>query len=217
MSITPWPVGLQGDKLVAKSMDGGASKAAGDEYFASLVRDHHRALIGLAAPIVGASEAEEVVQNAWLKAYRAIDGFEGRSAIRTWLSRIVINEARMQLRSRKREVFLEDQAGDSGASDPLNDRFLEDGHWKVPPVTWSMDSPEGLLMSVDLMDCLERLLQRMSSNQRAVLEMRDSNELPFDDICNTLEISASNARVLLHRARAELFKLVDHYEETGEC
>ncbi|MEQ8801980.1 RNA polymerase sigma factor [Haliea sp.] len=195
----------------------GSGKAAGDKYFASLVRDHHRALIALAVPFVGASEAEEVVQNAWLKAYRAIDGFEGRSSIRTWLSRIVINEARMQLRSRKREVFLEDQTGDFGSASSLDDSFREDGRWRVPPVTWSMDSPEGLLMGVDLMDCLERLLQGMSSNQRAVLEMRDSNELSFDDICNTLDISASNARVLLHRARAELFKLVNHYQETGEC
>lgn len=197
--------------------DSGSGKAAGDEYFASLVRDHHRALIALAVPIVGASEAEEVVQNAWLKAYRAIDGFEGRSAIRTWLSRIVINEARMLLRARKREVFLEDQAGGCGSPDALNGCFREDGHWSMPPVTWSMDSPEGLLMGADLMDCLNGLLQRMSSKQRAVLEMRDSNELPFAEICNTLEISASNARVLLHRARTELFKLVNHYQETGEC
>lgn len=197
--------------------DSGSGKAAGDEYFASLVRDHHRALIALAVPIVGASEAEEVVQNAWLKAYRAIDGFEGRSAIRTWLSRIVINEARMLLRARKREVFLEDQAGGCGSPDALNGCFREDGHWSMPPVTWSMDSPEGLLMGADLMDCLNGLLQRMSSKQRAVLEMRDSNELPFAEICNTLEISASNARVLVHRARTELFKLVNHYQETGEC
>ncbi len=197
--------------------DVGSGKAAADAYFASLVRDHHRALIALAVPIVGPSEAEEVVQNAWLKAYRAIDGFEGRSAVRTWLSRIVINEARMQLRSRKREVFLEDQGGNFRSPDPLDDCFRDDGRWLAPPVTWSMDSPEGLLMGADLMDCLHRLLQGMSSNQRAVLEMRDSNELSFDDICNTLDISASNARVLLHRARTELFKLVNHYQETGEC
>ncbi|MFU8764351.1 MAG: RNA polymerase sigma factor [Haliea sp.] len=197
--------------------DNGSGKAAADAYFASLVRDHHRALIALAVPIVGVSEAEEVVQNAWLKAYRAIDSFEGRAAIRTWLSKIVINEARMQLRSRKREVFLEDQAGDSGSGNALDDCFREDGRWSTPPVTWSMDSPEGLLMEVDLMHCLDKLLERMSGNQRAVLEMRDSNELSFDEICNMLDISASNARVLLHRARTELFKLVNHYQETGEC
>jgi len=202
---------------VANDIDSGSGKASDDEYFASLVRDHHRALIAMAVPIVGVSEAEEVVQNAWLKAYRAIDGFEGRSAVRTWLSRIVINEARMQLRARKREVFLEDQAGDSGAPDALDDCFRDDGRWKAPPVTWSMDSPESLLMGADLLECLDGLLQGMSNNQRAVLEMRDSNELPFSDICNTLEISASNARVLLHRARTELFKLVNHYQETGEC
>ena len=185
--------------------------------FSFLVREHHRALIALAASIVGAADAEEVVQNAWLKAFKAIADFEGRSAIRTWLSRILVNEARMLLRARKREVFLEDRRVDEGAEDALNDRFREDGHWRTPPATWGYDSPENLLMGDDLGECLERLLAQMPAHQRAVLEMRDTNELGFDEICNVLQLSASNARVLLHRARTQLFKLVDHYQETGEC
>ena len=68
-----------------------------------------------------------------------------------------------------------------------------------------------------LRDCLENLLTALPEHQRALLEMRDSSDLPFDEICNTLSISASNARVLLHRARAQLFKLVNRYQETGEC
>lgn len=188
-----------------------------DASFSALVREHHRALTALAASIVGAGDAEEVVQSAWLKAYHAIADFEGRSAVRTWLSRIVINEARMLLRSRKRELFVDNRAPEHWAEDALNDRFRGDGHWNTPPVRWTLDSPEGLLMSDDLHDCLERLLQTMPANQRAVLEMRDTNELGFDEICNNLDLSASNVRVLLHRARTQLFKLVDHYQETGEC
>ncbi len=185
--------------------------------FSELVRDHHRAMIALATPIVGRSEAEEVVQNAWVKAYKAISSFEGRSLVRTWLSRIVINEARMLLRSRKRELLFADwgHAGDN--DDVLADRFGNDGRWHRPPSNWHVDSPDALLMSDDLVDCLERLLSEMPASQRAMLEMRDSSELSFDEICNELSITASNARVLLHRARTHLFKLVDLYQETGEC
>ncbi len=190
----------------------------GDErLFSELVRDHHHALLALATPIVGRSEAEEVVQNAWVKAYKAIMDFEGRSALRTWLSRIVINEAKMQLRSRKRELLFADMGGVDENHDALADRFTENDGWKNSPFNWHVDSPDALLMSSDLERCLERLLAEIPANQRAVLEMRDSSGMPFDEICNDLSISASNARVLLHRARAELFKLVDHYQETGEC
>ena len=185
--------------------------------FSILVRDHHRALIALATPIVGFSEAEEVVQIAWVKAYKAIGAFEGRSKIRTWLSRIVINEAKMQLRARKKETLFSDLGGDGSEGDALENRFAANGHWATPPASWHYDSPEALLMSDDLAQCLDRILTAMPHNQRAILEMRDSSELPFEEICNNLSITASNARVLLHRARAHLFKLVDHYQETGEC
>ena len=185
------------------------------DLFAELVRQHHRALIGLATPIVGASEAPEVVQNAWLKAYQSIARFEGRAQVRTWLSRIVINEARMQLRSRKRERLL--AAPHTGHPQPNDERFDQRGHWQQPPASWHVDSPDALLMGDTLRACLERLLAALPENQRALLEMRDSSDLPFDEICNTLSISASNARVLLHRARAQLFKLVNRYQETGEC
>jgi RNA polymerase sigma-70 factor (ECF subfamily) len=183
--------------------------------FEELVRRHHRALLAVARSIVGESEAEEVVQIAWIKAHRALPAFEGRSSLRTWLSRIVMNEGRMQLRSRKREVFIDDAL--AGDGDALTDRFQPSGAWSSPPHQWQEDSPEALLTAEHLQDCLERLMREMPENQRALLEMRDAGGIDFDQICNALEISASNARVLLHRARGRLFRLVDHYQETGEC
>ncbi len=192
-------------------------KAGDQSLFAELVRDHHRALIALAVPIVGRSEAEEVVQNSWLKAHQAIGQFEGRAHIRTWLGRIVINEAKMQLRQRNRELLISDWQPDDESRDALADRFSHNGSWQSPPMQWDMDTPEGLLMREDLATCLEELLNAMPSNQRAVLELRDTTGFSFEEICNELSLSASNARVILHRARSQLFKLVDHYEETGEC
>lgn len=186
--------------------------------FAELVRDHHRALIALTVPIVGISEAEEVVQNAWLKAYQAIGSFAGKSAIRTWLGSIAINEAKMQRRQRKRELLFSDHGDENqNIEDGLAQRFTERGHWQHPPAHWHTDSPESLLTGEQLAECLERLLAAMPDNQRCILEMRDASGLSFEEICNALTVSASNARVLLHRARTQLFKLVDHYEETGEC
>ncbi|HMW84267.1 MAG TPA: sigma-70 family RNA polymerase sigma factor [Pseudomonadales bacterium] len=190
-----------------------------NDEFARLVREHHRALIGIATPIVGPSEAEEVVQNAWLKAHRSIGQFEGRAQIRTWLGRIVINEARMQRRKRRRESLFSDwlPAEDETEGDIMAERFSPNGHWNTPPMQWNLDTPEALLLREDLAECLQKLLDTLPASQRAVLELRDTLELSFEEICNELSISASNAKVLLHRARLKLFRLVDHYEETGEC
>lgn len=185
--------------------------------FAELVRDHHRALVALAIPIVGRPEAEEVVQNAWLKAHQGIKQFEGRSQIRTWLGRIVINEAKMQIRRRGRELLFSDWQRVEEGSDALADCFDDKGHWESSPAHWDINTPEDLLMREDLANCLETLLGAMPSNQRTVLELRDTTGFSFEEICNELGLSASNARVLLHRARTQLFKLVSHYEETGEC
>lgn len=187
-----------------------------ESVFAALVRDHHRALIIIATPIVGVSEAEEVVQNAWVKAYKAWDSFRGDAAARSWLTRIVINEARMQLRARKRESFFSEIDADASA-DALQDRFRSDGHWRNPPTSWGTDDPAALLTRDMLEDCLETELAGMADRQRSVFELRERGGLPFDEICDSLDVSPSNARVLLHRARAALYQVVDHYEETGEC
>ena len=189
-------------------------RARDETAFAELVRRYHRALIGLAASLAGANDAEEIVQNSWIKAHAAIENFEGRSTLRTWLSSIVLNEARMYLRKHKRECFISDLAG---GDDAFLDRFNADGRWQKPPAHWDSDTPETLLMNEQLLDCLDELLRTMPDNQRAMLELRDVGGQSFASICDGLSVSASNARVLLHRARRQLYQLVDHYQETGEC
>ena len=184
--------------------------------FAALVAAHHRALIAIASPVVGASEAEEVVQNAWIKAYKAWSSFRGDAAPRSWLTRIVINEARMQLRARKRESFFSELDADS-SPDMLQERFRSDGRWRHPPTAWGTDDPSDLLASEVLEECLDNALGQMKQLQRSVYELRERGGLAFDEICAGLGVSASNARVLLHRARSAMFQVVDHYEETGEC
>ena len=182
--------------------------------FATLVREHHSSLLGMARSMLGEGEAEEAVQDAWIAAFRNIARFEGRASLKTWLTRIVINECRMRLRKHGRELNLDLTTEEQ---DALTDRFRGNGHWQKPPVSWEFNTPEEMLEERDLQRCLDHHLADMPDNQRMVLQLRDIQGLEFDDICNLLDVSASNVRVLLHRARATLFAMVEHYQETGEC
>lgn len=183
--------------------------------FADLIRLHHGALLAAIRPLVAASHVDEIAQRAWIKAFNAIEKFEGRSSIKTWLIRIAINEARMHYRETSRNVSL-DQMEVEG-EEPMAWRFKAGGHWSKPPAEWLGSAPDELLMRQELLDCIEKTLQGMPVNQRSLLQLRDIEQLPFDDICNELGVSASNARVLLYRARAYLYQFLDSYEETGEC
>lgn len=181
--------------------------------FGQLVKAHHNRLLATARSMLNNADAEEAVQDAWIAAHRAISKFEGRSQLRTWLTRIVINQARMMLRKSGRELHFDP----SDEQDALAHRFREGGHWQQAPLQWELAGPDALLTRDELRHCLGKCLERMPDNQRLVLELRDLQGMEFDDICNMLDISASNVRVLLHRARARLFELVDHFQETGEC
>jgi len=184
--------------------------------FEDMVRRHHGALVRAAAAIIGDTQAEEVVQEAWLAAIRHLPGFEGRSTLKTWLFSIVINEARGRLRKAKREILMDDyDTGNAGLFDP--DRFLGDGHWAREPTLWHDQSPEALLSHEDFLRCLEKVLDLLPELQRSVLTLRDYQGMEVETICNILSVSASNIRVLLHRARAKVYAMVDHFEETGTC
>jgi len=184
--------------------------------FEELVRQYHGAMLRAAAAIIGDAQAEEVVQEAWLAAIRHLPGFEGRSTLKTWLFSILINEARGRLRKAKREVLMADyDTGNGGLFDP--DRFLGDGHWSHEPALWHDQSPEALLSHEDFLRCLEKTLDRLPEIQRSVLTLREYQGLEVEAICNILSISASNIRVLLHRARSKVYAMVDYFEETGTC
>lgn len=182
--------------------------------FTQLVTLYHNRLLATARAMLGSADAEDAVQNAWIAAHRALPKFEGRSKLSTWLTRIVINEARMRMRRGGREINLD---MDDEGRDALAHRFRENGHWQQPPTQWGIASPDELLTSDELAECLRKTLEVLPEKQRLVLELRDMQGQDFDAICNSLEISPSNVRVLLHRARTRLFALVDHFQETGEC
>lgn len=182
--------------------------------FKTLISRLHPLLLSLVRPMVGDGPAEEIVQEAWIKVYNSIGRFEGRSQLKTWISSIALNEARMYLRRNKKEFSMTESAGDGGI---LDGRFRENGGWSAPPVKWRSAATDDLLMQDNLIECIERTMNRLPVNQSSLLRLRDMEGLPFEMICNELEVTASNARVLLHRARGELYQMLEHYEETGEC
>lgn len=188
---------------------------AGDEAaFAALVRQYHRRLQQVARALVGSGEAEEVVQEAWLSAWRALPRFEGRASLKTWLTRIVINAA-FARRRRQLPVISLDQLEDEAPG--WSDCFAGDGHWQRPPGHWRGDTPEALLQQGELGRCLEQTLATLPGLQRAVFMLRTLDEQSAEEVCNALGISESNLRVLLHRARLRLFQTVERYQETGDC
>ena len=182
--------------------------------FEALVRQYHGPLRRVAAAIIGEAQAEEVAQESLIAAIRQIHLFEGRSSLKTWLFTIAGNQAKSRLRKDKREVFLEDITEGGSFTDIL---FKPDGHWAQAPSAWHDDSPESLLSYEDFRDCLDKTLQRLPEMQRAVLSLREFQGLDLEEICNILDISASNIRVLVHRARAQVYAMIEHYEETGTC
>lgn len=194
-----------------------ALRSGNQAAFAALVQKYHNKLLLVARLMVGELWAEEVVQDAWLSVYRAIDKFEGRSALQTWLYTIVKNQARTHLRSESRLSDLLQPATPLSPSGMPDERFLEDGHWQKAPLNWGLDCPADLLAEEQLRHCIQHTLKRLSTDQLAVFTLRDLQQMEMDDICNILELTASNARVLLHRARLTLMQVIERYQETGEC
>lgn len=189
---------------------------AGDQQaFRTLVATYQGAMRAVAIAIVGAAHADEVVQDAWLAAVRNLDGFQGRSSLKTWLLTITANTAKSRLRKVRRDLSLDDLPAPHGSID--DSRFAADGHWSTAPLAWHEDSPEALLAEDELRQCLEKTLLSLSELQRSVLLLRERQGLELEEICNLLEVSLSNVRVLLHRARLKVFATVEHFEETGEC
>jgi RNA polymerase sigma-70 factor (ECF subfamily) len=178
---------------------------AGDEQaFVTLVRQHHPALVRLASTYVPNRDiAEEVVQEAWLGVLRGIDKFEGRSSLKTWLYRIVVNRARSAGVREHRET----PADLTGSAEPA-ERFRSDGSWADPPVPWT-EEVEDRVTAASLLHRVRHCLGRLPDGQRQVIELRDIDGLSSDETCSVLGITEANQRVLLHRGRARLRGLLD--------
>lgn len=184
--------------------------------YTQLVATYQSAMHMVAYAIVGSRNCDDVVQDAWLSVVRNLSGFQGRSSLKTWLLTITANQAKTRYKQNRREISLEDLPGPHGTVG--DDRFSPvNGHWLVAPVTWHHDTPEALLIENELRECLNHTLLSLSELQSSVLLLRERQGLELEEICTLLEISMTNVRVLLHRARLKVFATLEHFEETGTC
>ncbi len=160
-------------------------------------------MVRLASTFVPAAAAEEVVQDTWLVVLRGIDRFEGRSSLRTWLMRILVNRARTTGAKERRTSPMADV---ERAVDP--NRFDHNGAWAVPPLPWVEQADDRL--AADAAGPLMRsALHELPSLQRQVVALRDVDGLTSREVCDVLEISEGNQRVLLHRGRSRLRRALE--------
>ncbi len=174
-------------------------RAGEEQAFVALVSRHHAAMLRLAGSFVASpAVAEEVVQDTWMAVLRGIDGFAGRSTFRTWLLRILVNRATSTGMRERRTVAV----GDAG---PVVDRarFDASGAWMSPPQHWVEDSDDRLLAQ-GLAGQIQDALDALPARQRDVVLLRDVDGLSGQEVCEVLEISDANQRVLLHRGRSHL-------------
>jgi RNA polymerase sigma-70 factor, ECF subfamily len=194
-----------------------AALRAGDETaFAEVVRDWHSSLLRVAQIFVPSrAVAEEVVQETWLRVLGALDRFEGRSSLKTWVFRILVNTAKTRAQREGRTIpfsALQDASRLQEASvEP--ERFLPDddprhpGAWASPP----RDLPEDRLLAAETREVIAAAIDRLPASQRAVISLRDIEGWSSDEVRNALDISEVNQRVLLHRARSRVRRELEEY------
>ena len=190
--------------LVARLRDGD------ERAFEALVDRHYSTMLAVARGYVRTRAiAEEVVQEAWVGVLNGIHRFEGRSSLRTWIMRIVVNIAisrgEREARSMPFSTFASDEGGEP-AVDP--DRFRDQGdgfpgHWRAYPANWA-SLPDHALLGRETLDVVMRAIEELPAAQRAVITMRDVAGCSPEEVCGTLDVSDGNQRVLLHRARSHV-------------
>jgi len=174
-------------------------RAGDQEAFVALVGRHNRALFFVARSFVPSDAiAEEVVQDTWMAVVRGVSKFEGRSSIKTWLVKIAINRARSTGVRESRALPL---SSSEAAVDP--NRFDTNGEWITPP-EYFMEDAEDRVVAGRLSERIRSSLEDLPKSQRQVVTLRDIEGLDSKEVCQLLEISEVNQRVLLHRGRSRL-------------
>ena len=175
-----------------------------DDAFAVLVDRYHTAMIRLAMTFVPSRPvAEEVVQDTWVGIIKGIDAFEGRSSLKTWMFRILVNRARTTGERERRTVPVDDV--DVAASD----RFAPDGSWSTPVAPWTDDVLDRLFASAVTRQ-LRIAIGALPPHQCRVVTLRDVEGLSASEVCEILGMTEANQRVLLHRARSQLRRTIEH-------
>jgi RNA polymerase sigma-70 factor (ECF subfamily) len=166
-----------------------------------LVRTYGGRLLAVARRMVPrAEDAQDVLQEALLSAFRALNGFDGRSALATWLHRIVVNHALMRLRKvqRTHEESIED----------LLPQFTEHGHHQSPQRSWP-ECPSNDAERAETRTFVRACIDRLPPTYRTVILLRDIEELSMEEIANALGITVNATKIRVHRGRQALRTLLE--------
>jgi RNA polymerase sigma-70 factor (ECF subfamily) len=196
-----------------------AALRQGDEMaFEMLVERYHTSLIRLAQHYVSSHAlAEEVAQDTWLGVLQGIERFEGRSSLKTWIFHILTNRAKTRGQREGRSIPFSalEKVTDEGsepAVEPQRFRATEPwaDHWAMPPQSWD-HLPEERILSQETRACIDATIAMLPPHQRLVLTLRDVEGFSSRDVCGILDVSETNQRVLLHRARSRVRSALEQY------
>jgi RNA polymerase sigma-70 factor (ECF subfamily) len=209
-----------GDDVSTGEADLVDSLRGGDEAaFAQLIDSYHVPMIRLAMNYVPSrAVAEEVAQETWLAVLQGLDSFEGRSSLKTWIFRILMNRAMTRGQREHRSVpfsalFDPARAPAEPAVDPDRFRGPNDswpGGWAHFPTRWE-GAPETRLLSRESLDHVAKAIDTLPPSQREVIMLRDVEGWSSREVCNVLRITETNQRVLLHRARSKVRRAMEQY------
>ena len=186
--------------------------AGDEEAFRDLLATHHVSMVRLARSFVrNPATTEEVTQETWLQVLNGLDTFEGRSTLKSWIFSILANRARSRAVRDGRTLLFSDMSGEVGDDEPAVDpaRFNAAGYWHLPPRPWDDLTPERLAASGQIGERLAGAMDELPDAQRAVVMLRDVEGCSSEEACNVLDISETNQRVLLHRGRSRLRRLLE--------
>ena len=191
---------MESDEELLRQLRSGDERA-----FIGLVERYNEPMLRLAASFVPSRAiAEEVVQDTWLGLLRGLGGFEGRSSLKTWLFRILVNQARKTGTRENRSVPVADP---EPVVDPA--RFDASGGWADPPEHW-IEVAEGRLEAGKLAHRIRVWIDELPARQREVVLLRDVEGMSSEEVCGVLALSDANQRVLLHRGRSRLRQLFEN-------
>jgi RNA polymerase sigma-70 factor (ECF subfamily) len=178
-----------------------AALRAGDESaYETMVRRYGGRLLAVARRFTrNEDDAQDVLQSAYLSAFRALKEFEGSCQLSTWLHRIVVNTALMKLRSRRRKP--------EESIETLLPAFLEDGHHVEQFSDWSTPADQ-LIEREETRVTVRNSIDRLPDNHRLVLMLRDIEERPTQEVAELLGLTITAVKVRLHRARQALSTLL---------
>ncbi|MEE3064815.1 MAG: sigma-70 family RNA polymerase sigma factor [Actinomycetota bacterium] len=205
--------------MVVKDESGliAALRERDEAVFAQLVDQYTPAMLRVARGYAPTHQiAEEVVQETWIALLKGISKFEGRSSLRTWLFAVLINIAKQRGVRERRDADAEIAAFTGGTVDPARFRPADDpmwpGHWKErqEPAAFP-DTPEGSVLADELITFARRELDKLPERQRVVVSLRDLLGFDSNEVCELLNISMANQRVLLHRGRAAVRQALENY------